>query len=338
MEQQINKKYNYENFLDFSDNTFIKTKDTEILYCPECNTDENDFEKSDGYIICMLCGIVIKNRISESAEWTNYPNSGNGSGSSRCGSIYKSTEINPYTNGLSSFVPKGVKNICYVDGKMIKYDISNIHVKNNFNHNHKSFLNVENQLDNVTSDKYPTRIVDTSKILWSEIDKYGKITRAGVRKGLIACCLYYSCIHYNCIRDPLEICKIFGMKNTEDFNKGDKEFKKIFENNEKWGHLITKTSNSTDYFNRFCCDLEINHILPENKGFFIAKECKQIYNKYSDELSGLYPKSIACGIILYILKKNNININKTKLCELLNICNPSLSKCYNIIVNIDSSE
>lgn len=312
-------------------------EDIKIIKCKICknNADENDLICSDGYIICALCGLILSERISELAEWNNYLDSGGSStNNSRCGSITKTTDINPFINDMVSFIPKGVNNICYQDGKMVKYDISKLHIQNNFNHLHKSFNIVENQLDNITNDKYSKTIVMTAKTLWGEIMKTKKVTRAGVRKGLIACCLYYACVHYNCTRSPLEICQDFGMEDTKQFNKGDKEFKETFENIPKWSHLLTKTSNSEDYFNRFCSNLEMDYIIKEGISFQLAKECREVYESIKEQLIGIFPKSATCAIIFWVMKKKKIPITKIKLSKSLGICNPTLSKTCQIIINI----
>jgi transcription initiation factor TFIIIB Brf1 subunit/transcription initiation factor TFIIB len=331
---------------DFIDNiictTIVKIKNDiiEALECPDCKTtqthsDENDLMDSDGYVICSLCGLVLSSRISEMAEWANYVDSGGSmTNNSRCGSSTKTTEINPFMSDLTSFIPKGVKNVCFQDGKMVRYDISKLHIKNNFNHLQKSFNIVENQLDNITSDKYSKRICVTAKILWGEIMKAKKLTRAGVRKGLIACCLYYACIHYDCTRSPLEICQDFGMEDTKQFNKGDKEFKETFENIAKWSHLLTKTSNSEDYFSRFCSNLEMDHIIKEGVAFQLAKKCRELYESIKDDLIGLFPKSAACGIIFWVMKRDKIQVTKSKLSKSLGICSPSLTKCCATVIDI----
>lgn len=202
------------------------------VMCINCITsDDNEFIETDGFIVCTKCGLIIKNIISDTAEWNNYTDTGGAtSNNSRCGYSVKTTDINPYTNTTTSFMPKGVKNVCYKDGKLMKYDISKVHVQNSTNHLQKSFCQVENLLDNVAEEKYSQRIIFTAKALWADVMKSNKVTRAGVRKGLIACCLYYSCVYHDCTRSPLEICKDFGMSSTKQFNKGDGEFKVTFEN------------------------------------------------------------------------------------------------------------
>lgn len=321
--------------LSFGINKF-KENMTHGILCVNCITeDDNEFIETDGFLVCTKCGLILKSIISDLAEWNNYTDtSGASSNNSRCGYSVKSTDINPYTTTMSSFMPKGVKNVCYKDGKLIKYDISKIHVQSTSNHLQKSFCQVENILDNITDDKYSQRIVLTAKSLWAEIMKAKKITRAGVRKGLIACCLYYSCIHHDCTRSPLEICNDFGMSDTKQFNKGDQEFKETFEKNVRWSHLLTKTSNSEDYFSRFTSVLETNHVIKEGVAFQLAKECKELYESIKDKLAGLFPKSVACGILYHICIVKKINITKTKISSCLGICNPTLTKTMKALYEI----
>lgn len=313
--------------------TKVKNDDVTVK-CNNCDTDENDITDSNGYLICSLCGVVISSVISELAEWSNYvDSSGSTSNNSRCGVSTSTTDINPFNTNMSSFIPKGVKNVCIQDGKVVRYDISKIHIKNSFNHLQKSFNLVEEHLDNITNDKYSKRIVNTAKMLWGEIMESKVVTRAGVRKGLIACCLYYACIHHECTKSPLEICEDFGMKDTKQFNKGDKEFKKTFENIDKWSHLLTKTSNSEEYFSRLCCELEMGHVIMENTAFQLSVECKKVYEPIKDELVGLHPKSAACGIIFWVMKNRKMHITKSVISKVLGICSPTLSKTCQLIVN-----
>lgn len=304
------------------------------IECIACNVGINDIIEKDGFFTCTKCGLTLYPRISDSAEWGNYSDSaGNPTSSSRCGTTSVS-ETNPYSNSYS-FMPPGVKNICYKNGVQVKYDITSVHVRNCANHKTKSFSVVEDTIDEM-SDKYSPRILSTAKMLWSEITRFEKvsedgntkkkITRAGVRKGLIACCVYYACINFNSTRSPSEVCADFGLC-TRQFNKGNREFKEIFETSPRWGHLLRKTSGSDDYFNRFCSDLEMNGVIGESSAFELALECKDIYEKIKENLHGLFPKSAACGIIFCVLRRRGILVTKTSVSRILGICGPSLTKC-----------
>lgn len=311
--------------------TYLDTKIPNVLYCMGCypKFNLNDIAVTDGYTICTLCGTVLGTRVSEYIEWSDY------TVSSRCGAITKTTEINPFSNHLISFIPKTVNNVCFKDGKQVKYSISNVHIKNSANYKQKSFSTVEQQLEAVAGNKYSGRIINTSKLLWAEIAKGNKTTRAGVRKGLIACCLYYSCMYYDCPRSPLEICQDFGMEDTKQFNKGNKEFKEIFEYIPRWAELLTKTSNSEDYFNRFCCALERDHVIKEGTSFNLAKECRELHEcMNTNDITGICPKNLACGIIVYIMKKRGMPLVKSKISKVLGICSTSLTKANLIVEEI----
>ncbi len=309
--------------------------DDKCIFCSK----ENSIIESEGYKTCKICGLVNKIRVSDMIEWGIYidSNSGFESGtSSRCGNIIDSTEINPF-NKYNSFIPKTMKKIV-IDGKIINYDISKVHIKNNFNYQQKTFNQIESMIDNKISEKYANNIVNTTKILWGEIMKTKKVLRAGVRKGIIACCLYYSCVYYGSSRTPNDICKDFGMNDTKNFNKGDKEFIEIFRNDPKWGNIITKSAESTEYFSRFCSILEHNNVIKKGKSFQIAKNCKELYEEIKSEVASLFPKGIACAIIIHCIKQSGEKITKNNISKNLDICNPSLSKCCKILDEIISSK
>lgn len=302
----------------------------------QCKCDSITFVETNGFSVCVSCGLISKQIISDLAEWGNYSDSSGASTThSRCGYFTKSTEINPYSGTMCSFIPKGVKNVCYVDGKMVKYDISKIHVQNVSNHLQKSFNQVENIIDNATCYKYSTSISNTAKMLWADIMKSKKVTRAGVRKGLIACCLYYACVHHDCTRSPLEICNDFGMKDTIQFNKGDQEFKDTFQYNEKWGHLIRKTSKTEDYFNRFTSLLEANHLIKEGMAYKLANECRELYSSVETKFIGMFPKNVACAILYKVCLNNEICVTKSNISKCLGVCSPSLNKILNMLNEVD---
>lgn len=314
------------------------------IECTACDADANDVVERGGFFTCTKCGQTLYPRISDLAEWGNYTDSaGNPTSSSRCGTA-SASETNPYSSSYS-FMPPGVKNVCYKNGVQVKYDITNVHVRNCVSHQSKSFSIVEDAIDCI-ADKYSARVLLTAKALWSEVTRYEKvsedgktrkkITRAGVRKGLIACCVYYACIHFNSTRSPSEICADFNIC-TRQFNKGNREFKEIFETSARWAHLLKRTSGSDDYFIRFCSDLEMGGIISENTAFELATECKRVHERIRDDIHGLFPKSAACGIIFCVMRKRGILVTKTSVSKILGICGPSLTKCCAAVAGLIGS-
>jgi len=194
--------------------------------------------------------------------------------------------------------------------------------------------NIKIILEGASIEKYSFSVRKTSKILWSEIMKDKKLTRAGVRKGLIACCLYYACINHDSPRTPIEICNDFGMSDTKQFNKGDKEFIHTFENKARWSHLLTKTLKSDDYLTRYCNKLKNEGVIYENVSFTILKKCKIVNDKLDNKISCYFPKSIAAGIIYYVYKQEGFSITMNKIANSLGVCPPTLSKVVKSIKQI----
>lgn len=296
--------------------------------CDNCNSSNsvnviNNLRELDGHLVCVNCGLIASHTIIEDIEWTNY-NDGS-LDKSRCEKSYEN-ELNPFINSLITFIPRGSTTTVYKNGEKYKFDISKLHLNYSYNHMQRSYNNVENLIEGMTTNKYSYNVCMTTKTLWAEIMKSKKITRAGVRKGLIACCLYYACINHDTPRSPLEICRDFGMDDTKHFNKGDKDFKEMFGNNIKWSHLLTKTLQSDDYFSRFCNKLENEEIIGENMSFIISKKCRVINDQVADQLSCFFPKSAAAGIIYYVCKQEGISILMNKMAKSLDVCPPTLSK------------
>ena len=301
--------------------------------CLLCKSDHL-FTEIDGYIVCKGCGLVSRQIISDEPEWNNYTkNDGTFTNNSRCGKD-TSNDINPFINQLSTYVPKGSKSTVIKDNVLIKSDISRFHIQQSYNHLQKSFNDVQTIIDTNTVNNYSPIIVTTAKKLWGEVMKSKKIVRAGPRKGLITCCLYYACIHHNCPKSPQEISRDFGFNDVKNFNKGDREFNKIFENNEKWSHLLTKDITTVHYFGQFCSKLEADKIIKLGSSFYLTKKCMSLHEELNDKLVSVFPKNAACAIIFYICKKQGYHVTKTTLSKSLGICAPTLGKTVKIINDI----
>lgn len=76
-------------------------------------------------MVCILCGNVVFERVLDIVEWNNYVNK---IFNLRCGLSIKIIEINLFRNEIISYMFKGVKNVCIVNGKMVKYDILRLYI------------------------------------------------------------------------------------------------------------------------------------------------------------------------------------------------------------------
>lgn len=311
---------------EYKDQTERSKKKSDNV-CVEC--DESDsFTISDGFMVCSECGYT-KQYISDEAEWNNYRNS-DGSGQDKSRAYCAKDELNPFSNELGSRMGKGLKSTYFnKDGVKKTVDLSRLQDQFNYSHKQKSFDTVRNLMDNTLSNKIHQLPIQTAEILWGEIMKSGKVTRGGVRKGLIACCVYYACIHSGFTISPSEICKYFGMQDTKDFIKGDKEFKEIFEFHNRWGYLVTNTTKSDDFIGPFCSKLNIE--------FHLERKCSILFKYHWKKLSVVQPKSAAAGCIYYVCVvdglENGISCHVTKpiIYEKLKVCIPTISKVYQIL-------
>jgi transcription initiation factor TFIIIB Brf1 subunit/transcription initiation factor TFIIB len=342
---------NYQEYLERQHDSDSDSEfdDTDGNYCinDDCCRPSDCFVQTNGFILCNYCGTAQDTIISDEKDWNNYADGmGRSQNNGRCAGPNNS--LNPFKSELTTFIPKGYSDniqtrVCkdcgkyvmsYADKvcrhcnsdklvfKTVRQDLSKLHMRFSYNHREKSFDNVKTIMEGV-SEKYPQQLVNTALTLWGEIMIARKLTRAGVRKGLIACCVYYSCLHHGCPRTPIEICKDFQMSDTKDFNKGDKEFRETFETSEKWSHMLKTTSESEQFFIRFCSLLELE--------FSMNNKCINLYNKYDLGKMEVIPKSAAAGIIYYICTKKKIKLSKTTVSKKLGVCNPTLTKTVKLI-------
>lgn len=302
----------------------IPTEDSQVIECEECGLDESHFEITDGFMVCRGCGTTQGSDISMEAEWNNYKGADGGDEPDKARAYCAKDELNPFSSETATRMAKGLRvNYIGKDGKKKSFDMSKLVDQMNYSHKAKSFDMVKGMLENRLTNKFHPSIIKTAQILWGEIMKSGVITRAGVRKGMIACCVYYSCLHHNNTCSPLEICQLLGMKDTKDFVKGDRDFKEILENHSVWGDLIRKTSNSDNFFSQFCTKLSLD--------FHVMRMSSIVYNFHRKVLAQVIPKSAAAGCIFFVCTREGISITKQQITKELGVCAPTLVKVIGII-------
>lgn len=288
-----------------------------ITKCINCKSRRLDSD--NGYLTCIKCGYVNSLVImSNDGEWNSF----NGENNSRCGPVL--CENNPFET-ISTFVHRGSRSFITKDKKLIYSDISMLHLQNANNSKQKSFDKVDNIIENYASEYFSVNVIKLSKKLWKLIMDSKKIIRSGPRKGLIASCVYYSCINYDCPRSCEEISSLFKI-SSKDLNKGLKIFKDIFQTNDEYSYLLTKDITIDSYFTRFCSILEQHKLI--NNSFNIQKQCKDIHKNYLLMMSGTN-KSFACAILYITLKNNDINIHPSVYSNHLGICPSTLIKLVN---------
>lgn len=319
----------------------IKEKKDRLMEC----TCEEEIEVSEveGTLVCMECGFVKEvSVVSDEKDWNNYTNSmGALENKSRCPTL--STTLNPFfkekTFRQRGYFEEVCMKVCaecekpfhqYSDTKCIhcasekfywknkKYDPAKLQIQLNYNHKEYACNLVHQIIENVCSAKYPPNVIRVASLLWNDVMISDKLTRGGVRRGLIACCVYYACQEVGCSRTTAEIRGDFRIKNSKQFNQGDCEFREIFEFSEKWSHLITKSSVPEDFIIRFCDELDLD--------FKFAQRCVKLTKTYNLFSLPVMPKSTAAAVIFYQCTREKIKRTKTLISQKLKVCIPTLSK------------
>lgn len=304
----------------------------------------HDLSEIEGNLICTECGEVKETRvISDEKDWNNYTDGmGALENKSRCAN--PSISLNPYFREktyrqMGHYEEIRIKQCqeCkkpfheYKDTKCAncgsreykwkvrKYDPAKIHLQLNYNHKENACNLVHQLIDNVCANKYPEEVTRVASLLWNEVMKSDKLTRGGVRNGLIACCIHYACLEVGCRRAPGEIRQDMHNLNNTQFNQGDNEFREIFEFSERWKHLITKHSRPEDFIYRYCSMLELD--------FAFAQRCVDLSDKYKLFQLPVMPKSAAAAIICYQRSREKIKLKtKSSISTVLKVCIPTLSK------------
>lgn len=272
-------------------------------------------------IICQDCGAVVDKMACVDAEWNNYrDDSGNYSKNTQRADV--GIKDNPYSIG-------GTVCGMFKNNKSLG---AKLHLQQCFSHKQRTYWLISQVFENICS-KYGLKadILQTAKNMWYMCMESGKLTRASVREGLIASCLYYSCIYNKVSISRHEILKYIEC-DARALTKGEKVFYSIIENNEQYRYLTKESIDiqENDAFIRYCNMLGLS--------WNVAMQCNDLFEKHKLKLSAVTPKSATCGIIVYIVKKklDLKSPTKAELSSKLNVCTPTINKVVDIIVKCEA--
>lgn len=272
--------------------------------------------QDNGCQLCLDCGLIIS-KLFETCEWNNYKNGDDGTyqNSGQRGDLFISD--NPYVKGGS--IPGFNKNSF----------IMKLHYQQTFTHKQKTYWRISEKLaDYCSTLGLCENVLSESKSMWHFCMESGKLTRASVRAGLIASCLYYSCLYNNI---PMNRDKIIDAVDCDNkgFLKGERVFMEIMDKCKKYKSLGKEILDikENDSFVYFCNLLE----LPFKTGLL----CNEIYTGSKCKLDSVTPKSATAGIICYVVldKLNLKKPSKNKIAGVVNVCIPTINKVVNILKN-----
>ena len=168
----------------------------------ECNHAIKTLDTVTSDIVCSTCGAVVGRDSGQSVEWSNYKDeSGNYSRNTQRADLI--VDDNPYFKGGT---------ICGMF-KNNKSLAAKIHLQQCFSHKQRTYWQISQVFENIcTKAGLKADVLATAKHMWYICMESGKLTRASVREGLIASCLYYSCVFNKTPTNRNDILKYFDFR------------------------------------------------------------------------------------------------------------------------------
>ena len=282
-------------------------------FCDFCKT--NTLKYQDGQFYCTSCGIFQQKQLSEDIEYRFYGDCDN-------------KNSNPERVGMptNSLLPKSSLGslIAYrtYDShsfkKMIKYNSWNA-----MPYKERSQWKVFTQISTeCISSGLPSVIIEQAKSYYKTISETN-ISRGSNRQGLIAACVYMACKKESVPRSAKEIAEIFGI-HLHDMTRGCKRFKEIWRLSKKTSIIKTRSSNSLDYIDRFCSNLQPSNYLKHISEFIAIRSMISVENLVEDNTA----PSIAAGCIFITCIVTKSNVTKKQVSDACKISEVTISKCY----------
>lgn len=278
----------------------------------------NCCHKYDHFNTCINCG--HQNFISSGAEWNNYKDQSTGEYSKNTQRADLYVDDNPFAASVGgSIIPFSNKSL-----------IGRLQIQQTFNHKQKTYWLISEQIETcATLLNLKKTVIDDAKHNWASYMKSGKLTRASVRQGLIAACLFRSCITNNVPIERDEIIRAFSC-DTKTLSKGEKVLYEILNTNSNMPITGIEIENSNSFI-RYCNQLGLE--------FKIANTCNDLFIKHKVPLQAVTPKSAIGGILAYTVKHilKQKNPSKTVISATVDICTPTLNKVISLIEKLENN-
>lgn len=284
--------------------------DIEVQKKTLCNCGSNEINEIDSMNICAKCNSIIDKYIDNTAEWRYYGNEDNrDSDPSRCGMP------------INNLLPKSSIGSVIGGTRNDNIDMKRIRMYQMWNampYDERTLWNIFDKLETATSNYgIPQKVINDAKIFYKKTAEK-KISRGENKEGLIASCIYHSCLINDVPRSSKEIAKMFNITHVT-LNKGNARFQQLLQIN-------VISSNPEDFISRFASKLNMHKNDIENcKKLIIFLEKKEI-------LSDNAPTSSAAGILYYYSQENNLNFTKKQFSDICSVSEVTIVKCYKFIL------
>lgn len=272
--------------------------------CDVCKTASMIVE--DGQNVCRQCCSIMGRIIDSGAEWRYYgAEDSRDEDPTRCGMP---------TNNL---LPKSSLGSMIGGRRGESRDIRRIRMYQMWNsmpYWERSLYNVFEQLSaNTVNHGIPSKVLDDAKVLYKKASEK-KISRGENKEGLIASCIYFSCLLNKVPRSPKEVSRMFGI-DLNVLTKGNARFQSLLQIN-------VESSEPEDFIARFGSKLNMNYA--------DVQKCKDLAKRLEDLeiVSENSPTSVAAGTIYYYCLYKEIDFNKKQIADICEVSEVTITKCY----------
>ncbi len=272
-----------------------------------CGSTETIIE--DTMQICKKCCAVLGRVIDNTAEWRYYGADDNRDGDpSRCGLP---------TNSL---LPKSSLGSMIGGSKRDNIDIKRIRMYqlwNSMPYDERTLWSVFEKLtSNTVNNGIPQKVIDDAKVLYKKASEK-KISRGDNKEGLIASCIYHSCLINNVPRSSKEIASMFNISPVV-LNRGNSRFQTLLKIN-------VSSCGPEDFISRFGSKLSMK--------MDDIDKCKKLVSflEKHEIMSDNSPTSSAAGILYYYSVSENLGYTKKQLSNACNVSEVTIVKNFKII-------
>jgi len=285
--------------------------------CKECGSDNLDQDSTNGYLVCLDCGLKSKELLDRNPDWNSFNDGKNTN--SRCGCP---TNFFLPQSSLGTKVPM---NFSYSK-------IARLQKWHQMPYKERSLNDVLQYITKVCKEHNVNgSIIDNARILFKQINdtkhlegiNEGKniITRGRNRKSLISACVFVgSCLQGQPIL-PKIIAEIFSLEEKE-VTRGCRNIREILKNNIIMRNLKPSQSHEAIQKKNLkkMLDLDEKHI---DIAIRIAKNVKKI-----DIASDHQPSSVAAGSVMLMSEILNLNISKKSIQDTFKISQVTIMKTF----------
>ena len=276
-----------------------------------CSCGSNETFDNDNMKICSKCNAIIDRYLDSSAEWRFYGNDDNrDSDPSRCG--MPTNSLLPKSS-IGSMIGCGYKD--NIDIRRIRM----FQMWNSMPYDERTLWNVFDKMTaNTINNGIPQKVIDNAKVLYKKASEK-KISRGDNKEGLIASCIYHSCMLNKVPKSSKDIAAMFNISHVT-LNKGNSRFQTLLQIN-------VSSPDPIDFISQYGNNL--------NMSIDDINKCKDLVKLIEDNeiMNDNSPTSSAAGILYYYSTVKSLGYTKKRFAKACNVSEVTIVKCYKIINN-----